>query len=64
MKSLVHPTEKLRASGNTIEILSPRTITSQRKIATGSRTYIVSFFINGETPSNLTLAFGKKASTV
>jgi hypothetical protein len=59
MTSVALAMEKLRASGNKIKLLVLHTITNQRHIATGSRTFIDSSFMNGELPSKLALAFLK-----
>jgi hypothetical protein len=62
MWNLLGTVEKRRASGNNIKLLVPHTITNQRRIATGSRTFTDSPLINGEIPSKLALAFVKRAS--
>jgi hypothetical protein len=59
MSSVALAMEKLRASGNKIKLLVPHTIINQRHIATGSRTFTDSSFINGEISSKLALAFVK-----
>jgi len=64
MSSVALAVEKLRANGNNIKLLVPHTITNQRHIATGSRSYSDSSFINGEIPSKLALAFVKSGSAV
>jgi len=64
MSSVALAVEKLRANGNNIKLLVPHTITNQRHIAVGSRTFTDSSFINGEIPSKLALAFVKSASAI
>jgi hypothetical protein len=64
MSSVALAVEKLRNNGNNIKPLVPHTITNQRHIATGSRNYTNSSFINGEIKSKLGLAFVKSASTI
>jgi hypothetical protein len=64
MTSVALAVEKLRASGNKIKLLVPHTITNQRHIARGSRTFTDSSFINGKILSKLALAFVKSASAI
>ena len=54
----------LRASGNTIKLHDPHTITTERHIATDSCNFTDSSFISGEIPSKLALAFVKCASGI
>jgi hypothetical protein len=56
--------EKLRASGNNMKLLVPHTIKNQRHIATGTRTYTDSSFINGEILSKLVFDSVKSVSAV
>ena len=51
--------EKLRSSFNNIKLLFSQTITNQRYIATGTRTYTDLSFINCKISSKLTLALKK-----
>ena len=62
MSSVALETEKLRASGNFIKLFVPHTNTTQQHIATVSRTYTDSSFINGGIPSKHALALVKSAS--
>jgi hypothetical protein len=64
MSSVTFAGEKLRASINNIKLLVPHTIINQRHIATGSRTFTDSSFINDEIPSKSALAFVKSASAI
>jgi len=52
MRSVALAIEKLRASGNNIKLLVLYTITNQQHIATGTRTFADSSFINGDIPSS------------
>jgi hypothetical protein len=64
MSSVALTIEQLRTAGNNIKLLVPHTITNQRLIATGTRFYVDSSFINGEIPSKSALVFIKIASAV
>ena len=53
--------ERLKSSGNNTKLLVPHTITNQRDITTGSRTFTYYSFSNSGIPSKLAIAFVKSA---
>ena len=57
MSSVALAIKRLRASGTNIKLLVALTITNQRHIADGLRTFTDFSVINGEIPSKLALAF-------
>ena len=64
MSSHAFATEKSRASGSFIKLNVPKKFTNQGYIATITRTYTDTSFINGDIPSKLALGFVKSAKAV